>query len=126
MRRRGKVLTPVAHGSGYFVVTLHRGSEQKVELVHRLVLLTFCGVPPEGAQARHLDGNRSNNALSNLQWGTVQENAYDRERHNTVWRKFSTIDVERARDIKRAGNSHRTIANWLGMSKSVVGYHLGG
>lgn len=36
--------------------------------VHRLVLLHFVGMPPEGFTANHIDGNRYNNRLSNLEW----------------------------------------------------------
>ncbi len=34
-------------------------------------------------ECRHLDGDRSNNAPSNLRWGTRRENALDRKRHGT-------------------------------------------
>lgn len=49
--------------------------------VHSLVLLAFCGEKPEGMVSRHLDGNKENNALSNLLYGTPQENADDRIKH---------------------------------------------
>jgi hypothetical protein len=35
-------------------------------------------------ECRHLDGNRTNNRLENLRWGTSQENAEDRHRHGTA------------------------------------------
>jgi len=52
--------------------------------VHTLVLETFVGpCPPECDVARHLDGNPSNNALSNLRWGTFTENESDKVLHGT-------------------------------------------
>lgn len=51
---------------------------------NRLVLLTFEGesdIPD--AQACHRDGNRQNNMLDNLYWGTVEENNADKVRHGT-------------------------------------------
>src|SRR4051812_26170742 len=51
---------------GYFVVNLSR----KPYLVHHLVLTAFDRPRPEGQEGRHLDGNRHNNALANLAWGT--------------------------------------------------------
>jgi len=50
-----------------------------VWFVHRLVLLAFIG--PSDLQVRHLDGNPTNNNLSNLLYGTAKENAEDREFH---------------------------------------------
>jgi DNA-binding XRE family transcriptional regulator len=55
--------------------------KQRPWSVHRLVLLTFVGPPPEGTETRHLDGNKTNNKLSNLMYGTKVENAADQVRH---------------------------------------------
>lgn len=52
--------------------------------VHRLVLLTYIGPCPPGMECRHLDGDPSNNQVTNLKWGTHAENMEDRERHGTV------------------------------------------
>jgi len=52
--------------------------------IHRLVLLTFDGPPPEGKNvARHLDGNRKNNNIDNLAWGSYSDNAKDSVKHGT-------------------------------------------
>jgi len=51
--------------------------------VHRLILESFIGKRASGQQCRHLDGNRINNKLSNLVWGTTKENAMDKIRHGT-------------------------------------------
>lgn len=55
-------------------------------LIHRLVLLHFIGPCPEGMECRHLDGDDTNNRLSNLKWGTPLENAADKKLHGTVYR----------------------------------------
>jgi len=52
--------------------------------VHRLVLLAFRGPCPGGMECRHLDGNRANNRLENLCWGTKRQNFDDRARHGTM------------------------------------------
>lgn len=50
--------------------------------VHELVLLAFVGPRPDwAAHIRHLDGNKLNNVLRNLAYGTAAENAQDAIRH---------------------------------------------
>ena len=42
--------------------------------VHRLVMLAFVGGVPDGAQVNHLDGNKENNAVENLEYCTPLQN----------------------------------------------------
>jgi hypothetical protein len=67
----------------YLAVGLCKNGKTLMITVHRLVLLAFIGPCPEGMECRHLDGNPKNNRLSNLCWGTLAEQAMDRERHGT-------------------------------------------
>jgi hypothetical protein len=73
-------LKPRLAGKGYHSVTLGVGNNR---YVHRLVWAAWNGPVPEGAQVRHLDGNKVNNALDNLAVGTQGDNELDKERHGT-------------------------------------------
>lgn len=68
---------------GHLYVKLHNGAERKPFFVHRLVLENFVGPCPDGWQCRHLDGDPTNNHVSNLKWGTPSENTIDAVRHGT-------------------------------------------
>lgn len=69
---------------GYLHVMLTNGAIRKQPRIHVLVCETFIGPRPSPRhQACHGDGNRSNNALSNLRWATVEENAADKRAHGT-------------------------------------------
>ncbi len=59
-------------------------SGRKNVTIHKLVLEAFVGPRPAGMECRHLDGDRTNNRVSNLQWDTRQENMADRKRHGTA------------------------------------------
>lgn len=62
---------------------LHFAAGGKVS-VHVAVLTLFVGPrPSSNHQARHLNGNRLDNRLENLRWGTVSENHQDAIRHGT-------------------------------------------
>lgn len=67
-------------GVGYLAINLRQGNKQSKQLIHRLVLETFVGLCPEGMECRHLNGDATNNNLSNLRWGTRAENIKDSQR----------------------------------------------
>lgn len=79
---RCKKLSP--DKAGYLCVSLNRPGVQERLSVHRLVLEAFVGLAPDGHECCHTDGNAMNNWLSNLRWGTPQDNADDRIRHGRV------------------------------------------
>jgi hypothetical protein len=65
---KGKVLTPTLRPDGTPCVNLWRANRCVQVPVRRLMLLTFVGVRPRGMDAKNLDGDVTNNALSNLAW----------------------------------------------------------
>jgi hypothetical protein len=73
-----------ANRHGYPVVTLRDfAGKTHCKTVHTLVARAFIGVPPDGMQVAHNDGDRSNAALENLRYATPKENQADRIRHGT-------------------------------------------
>ena len=81
--KRKKLLRPFNNGSGYLAVVLAGTARRRTLLVHRLVLLSFEGLPPETRQdCRHvLSPDKADNRLCNLAWGTRSENMKDVWRH---------------------------------------------
>ena len=73
-----------ADRAGYMCVSLNRPGVQERPHVHKLVLEAFVGPAPGGYECCHFDGNSMNNWLTNLRWGTPQDNADDRVRHGRV------------------------------------------
>ena len=77
-----KVLRPADTGKQLQVV-LYRDKQRHVRSVHSLVLETFVGPRPDGLKGLHWDDDHTNNAVSNLRWGTSSENALDSIRNGT-------------------------------------------
>lgn len=78
-------------------------------LVHKLVLLAFVGPCPPGQQCRHLDGNPWNNNLSNLCWGTPQENGQDKISHGTSKRPIRIrLKISKSLQGEKHFNAHLT------------------
>jgi hypothetical protein len=114
--------------SGYPRVTLCRGTkDRKNAFVHALVLETFVGPKPEGQEARHLDGCRINNDVSNLVWDTRTANARDRIVHGTQARgtlhglaKLTEEIVAEARRLNKSGIGSDRLSVRYGVSRPTM------
>lgn len=62
-----RVLKPFDNGNGYLVVGLTTNKKVKNHYVHRLVVAAFVGDIPSGMVVNHLDYNRQNNYVGNLE-----------------------------------------------------------
>jgi hypothetical protein len=58
----------------YFKIRLYNEVERKTMFIHRLLALTFIPNPDNKPCVNHIDCNKSNNKLSNLEWSTQKEN----------------------------------------------------
>lgn len=64
---------------GYYQIMLCKEGDQRSFLVHRLVFEAFNGNIPEGLEINHIDENKKNNSICNLEVVTHTENV----RHGT-------------------------------------------
>jgi len=91
-------------------------------LVHILVLEAFVGPRPHGKEARHLNGDRSDARLTNLVWGTREENDLDKARHGTHRRGgrrvLTDASVVEMRARRAAGWSISALAREFGLGES--------
>ena len=68
--------TPNSSKDNYWIVTLKDKTGKSVKRsMHRLLMETFVPNPDNKAHVNHIDGNKANNNLSNLEWATPAENA---------------------------------------------------
>lgn len=81
VRRCGSVRDrAVRDRKGYLALELHSGGKRSTKSVHRLVAEAFIPNPDNKPEVNHLDGDKHNNVVSNLEWTTTSENcqhAYD-------------------------------------------------
>jgi hypothetical protein len=122
--RGGRVLKQIAHSTGYLCVNLTGGGERRQELIHRLVLLAFKGACPDGYQACHNNGIRSDCQLSNLRWDTVAGNHADKSKHGTAQvgakNPHSRLTEEQAQVVKYSGKPLKKLALEFGVSFGCV------
>ena len=70
---KGKILKLSPNKFGYLRFTAKKDNITKTLHVHRIVLLAFNSIQ-ENKQVNHIDGNKTNNKLENLEWCTDSEN----------------------------------------------------
>ena len=70
---KNKILKPVLR-KGYATVILRKNKVNKLHSIHRLIATAFIPNPDNLPQVNHIDGNKSNNNVDNLEWCTHLEN----------------------------------------------------
>ncbi len=75
--KTGKQLKPIKKKNGYYRICLRIDKVSQDWLVHRLVAMLFLDNPENKTQVDHIDGDKSNNAVTNLRWVTAMENYHN-------------------------------------------------
>lgn len=74
-KKHGKFLKEHINSGGYFNVALYsKYSVKKYLLIHRLVAQAFIPNPNDYPQVNHIDENKINNNVDNLEWCTSEYN----------------------------------------------------
>lgn len=84
---KGNLLTIVLDKYGYETVSLCKHSKPKTFLVHRIVAKSFIPNPKNLQTVDHIDGNKRNNSVDNLQWLSRRDNLqkYHREQGHRLF-----------------------------------------
>lgn len=72
--KKNEYKTPPTMSNGYKKVCLYKNGVYKNYLVHRLVWITFNGEIPKNIQVNHIDEDKTNNCLWNLNLMTPKQN----------------------------------------------------
>ena len=73
--RPAKKLKAYKNMWGYMKVKLYKDGIKKEQFVHRIVAMAFIDNPENKPCINHIDNDRTNNNVSNLEWCTYQENS---------------------------------------------------
>lgn len=118
--RRLKLCPDSTEYLGFRVSLNNRGQRLRI---HSLILTCFIGPAPPGHESLHYNGDRQDNRLANLRWGTRSQNMKDAVRHGTHVRgpgkdKLTDDQVREIRELGRRGKFGTEIAPMFGISPS--------
>lgn len=124
MERKWRKMSPSIGNNGYLSIRM-KGDDgrSRLMLVHRLLLITFVGMPKPDQEACHNDGNKLNNSLGNLRWDTRSANVADAIKHGTFrsgskrLTKSQVVEIRKQRD---AGVSIKELASEFLVSQSTI------
>lgn len=74
MIMKGKILSPYLSKKGYSTLRLQVDNKRYSFPVHRLVAKAFIDNPDDKPQVNHIDGDKTNNNVTNLEWCNNSEN----------------------------------------------------
>lgn len=72
--KTGRILKPGTNKHGYLKVVFSKNGKTKDQAVHRLVAEAFIANPSNKQQVNHINGNKKDNRIENLEWATQGEN----------------------------------------------------
>jgi len=100
----------------------------KIKRIHRIVAEAFIPNPKNLLEVNHIDGNKLNNAVENLEWCTPKENVHHAHKNGLIKIKVgsdhhrSKLTEEQVKKIKYGHKDllQKEIAIFYGIHKSVV------
>lgn len=69
-----KYIYPSISKTGYYVITLSKNTNKKTYKIHRLIAVCFIKNNNNKPCINHINGNKLDNSLINLEWCTIKEN----------------------------------------------------
>ena len=129
------ILKPILNKYGYCVVNLYKdkceGKSRRITQyrLHKLVALSFLGQPEAGLQLDHIDGDKTNNKVSNLRWVTSKENHNNpitlaRKRSISAHLKYQRCNTEKrgvyCPELDKVWVSQKQAAADLGVSQASI------
>lgn len=128
--KTNKIIVGDVNNIGYHRVTLSNNNNRKRLFIHRLVAELFLDNPNNLKEVNHIDGNKSNNNITNLEWCDRTHNEHEARRIGIkAYKPFQVIFADgRVEEYEftpqlanELGVTRRTVLNYLqGKSKGYI------
>lgn len=125
--RYKRLLRPASASNGYLIVDLRLDMSHNYRRVHRMVAESFIPNPDNKSYVNHIDGNKLNPRIHNLEWVTAKENSQHAVKTGLYRparpRKLTHDDIRaiRARCVNGCKiNGQSAIAKEYGVTRQVI------
>jgi len=109
-RNKDIIMKQTVHDSGYLIIGLNFGKKQKVFRTHRIVASHFCEKKDGCDIVNHVNGIKTDNRASNLEWTTNSGNmihAFAMGLHKTKVGKESNFAILKESDVISIRNKYK-------------------
>jgi hypothetical protein len=131
------ILKPALNNNGYVHVSLYKNKRYYTKTVHTIVAKTFILNPNNLPEVNHIDGNKKNCAVTNLEWSTHANNVQHAHRTGLITAKgemnnsskLTNVQVHEIRKLKGQltqqkiadiYNVHRTLISRIHLNKNWI------
>lgn len=114
--------------TGYFCVDIHEDGKAKKHYLHRLLAESYIPNPENKRTVNHIDGNKQNNDLSNLEWASDSENishAYQNNLNHCSTKKVTDQALEEILTLFLQGNSLTYLTAFYPFSLGTLSTYIG-
>jgi len=135
-RRKERIMSPIITRCGYLLIQLWSDGHFVSRSIHRMVAEAFIPNIYSKPQVNHINSNRADNAVGNLEWVTASENSIHGivvgkrriARGQNIWSSILTEDqvIEIKRRYVARKTTQQMLATEFGVSRSTVGYIITG
>lgn len=100
---------------GYRVISSGVGGKTNQTQVHRAVYRAFVGEIPKGMMINHIDGNKENNSIENLELVTPSENCLHAVKNNLQPNLLTKDQIDEAVRLYKEGKKLKEVSKILGI-----------
>ncbi len=128
-RRKPELMTGTPDKDGYLRLNFYHKGKRKSQIVHRVIAKTFIDNPLNLPQVNHIDGDKTNNAVSNLEWCTCADNlkhSFECLGRKNVGTPKPIVVTDTVTGERFVFESIRTCAKYLGVDKGYLNSLLTG
>ena len=114
---------------GYRQVSLYKNLKSETLLVSRIVATAFIKNNENKPEVNHIDGNKENNNISNLEWCTSKENkchAIANGYYNNCYKSLRKKIIEKTEDGNIIWDSLKDLCEKKKLHKSTLSKYLNG
>lgn len=119
-----KKLKPQTDTDGYLQVRIYRNGSNRLTFVHRLVAETYLSTLEGCSEVNHIDGNKKNNNIENLEWCSRRANILHAHDHGLISTRKPVIAIDEETGIKQIFSGQHEAARSLGLNQGNINHAL--